>query len=136
MQKWGHNRDIMRLVAALIASVALLSAGCGPSPANPNGPRYGSYGTTTPAGLELIDGACLYEATRVTASGTIRQTGQAAGSRISVTAYIPVLGSAHFERSADYPAPATTGSDVPFRIAVDTGDQPGLGCDMVVSWIA
>ena len=124
----------MRLVAALVASVALLSAGCGSSSPNPNAPRYGGFGTTAPQGLEIINGACLYAPTEMIASGTIRQTGQAAGSRLSVTVYIPMLGSAHVERTADYPAPASTGTDVPFRIAVSTGAQPGLACDMLVSW--
>ena len=125
----------MRLVAALVASVALLSAGCGSSSSSsPNAPRYGAFGTTTPQGLEIINGACLYAPTEMIASGSIRQTGQAAGSLISVTAYIPLLGSAHVERTADYPAPASTGTGVPFRIAVNTGDQPGLACDMQVRW--
>lgn len=124
----------MRVVAALFASVALLTLGCGPSTPDPNAPRYGGYGTTTSGGLEIVDARCLYAPTQVVASGTIRQNGPAEGSGIQVTAYIPVSGSAHLERTADYPAPAITGTDVPFKIAVQTGDQPGLGCDMLVSW--
>jgi len=128
------NRAAMRTVAALLASLALLSTGCGPTSPDASAPRYGGYGTTVPLGLEIVDAKCLYADTQVVASGTIRQTGPAEGLGLRVTAYIPVLGSAHFERTADYPAPATTGTDVPFRIAVQTGDQPGLACDMLVSW--
>jgi hypothetical protein len=124
----------MRLLAALVAAVALLSAGCASRSADPNAPRYGGFGTVTAAGLQVVDGACLYSPNQVVASGTIRETGPGAGTQISVTAYVPVLGSAHFERTAVYPAPAVTGADVPFRIAVETGDQPGLDCDMQVSW--
>jgi hypothetical protein len=128
------NRLAMRLVAAVGLSLALLAA-CGRA-TPPDYPRYGGYGTVTAAGLEVHDGACLYDRSSMVASGVIRQTAAVAGgTKVSVTLTVPVdNGSVRFDRTVQYPGPASTGTDVPFRLEVNTEGQPGMDCEIQVGW--
>src|SRR5437868_1263154 len=97
----------MRALTTVLLTAGILALqACSTAP-SANGPRYGGYGTTTQAGLQVTNGSCLYEETSIVASGTIHVTAaDPAATRIAVTLYVPTLAGTHFTRTADYPAPA------------------------------
>ncbi len=122
------------LVTAGAGTLLLTTAACATT-AGPSGARDLGIGTTTPAGLQVVNPRCEYTSSEVVASGTMRSTDtQAPSAPVSITLFVLPDGAPNQTRTVTYPGPAMTGTDVPFRIAVAAPGGPGFACEVDFQW--
>jgi hypothetical protein len=123
------------ILLASLGVVFLSAVSCSPAPAvNADAPRSGGIGTVTADGLQVLNPVCMYSAHGVVASGFLHSAGEQSGGQIALSLLAIGSGGTDFTRNATYPSPQMTGTDVPFRIAVETGSETPWDCNVQVDW--
>lgn len=130
------KRPLRRTIAwAAIAFLLLVAPSCKlASSINPDAPRSGPVGSVTPAGIQILHPACIYSPHDVVTSGDLHLTDPSIDSQVALQLLVIGSGGTRFTKAVVYPNPKGTGTDVPFRIALNTERETPWDCTVLVDW--
>ncbi|MFI5283012.1 MAG: hypothetical protein ACHQ0J_07770 [Candidatus Dormibacterales bacterium] len=124
-----------RLIVSL-AVMMLALAGCEPSGSGNQPPRSLGVSSTTAAGLNLKDQNCEYTPPLVVVSGDVQSDEKPPAADFLVS--FRVLngdGTLSQARLARFPSSASTGTSVPFRMALTYQGSPAFECVLDLNWV-